>query len=350
MTDIKSLTFKQLARMGEQRGWEPYRARQVFLWLWQKDVNSFAEMTNLNKTFRQHLARDFIISHLIPVRTCSSSDGAIKITFRLHDNNLIESVFILDEDRRTICVSTQVGCPVGCRICATGQLGFIRNLQWFEIVEQIQGITRATGIKPTNIVFMGMGEPFLNLSQTLEAVRVINSDWGMKIGARRITISTAGIPQGIRQIARFPLQIRLAISLNATTDEIRSQLMPINRQYPIKQVLKAVKEYHRLTRRRVTFEYVLIDRINNLPEDVLRLSSLLKNIPCKINLIPFNPFPGSPFKSPSPQAVQKFALALYPLLPAVTIRKSKGAKVLAGCGQLAAVTAVRHNKLEPQIG
>ncbi len=337
MTDIKSLTLEQLSQIGEQNGWEPYRARQIFTWLWQKDANSFAEMTNLSKTLRQQLAQNFFISHLTPICTHSSPDGAIKITFRLSDNNIIESVLISDEDRRTFCVSTQVGCPLGCRICATGQLGFKRNLQWFEIVEQIQGITRATGIKPTNIVFMGMGEPLLNLSQTLEAVRVINSNYGLKIGARRITISTAGIPQGIRELARFPLQIRLAISLNAPTDELRSQLMPINRQSPIKKILEAVREYYHLTHRRVTFEYVLIDRVNNRPEDIQRLPQLLKSIPCKINIIPFNPFPGSPFKAPPPSAVQKFALALYPHLPAVTIRKSKGATVFAGCGQLAAV-------------
>ncbi|MCL6466543.1 MAG: 23S rRNA (adenine(2503)-C(2))-methyltransferase RlmN [candidate division WOR-3 bacterium] len=335
MTDIKSFTLEQLIQYGEKCGWEKYRARQLFLWLYQKNATSFDEMTNLSKNFRQELSKQFYISNLSPIRILSSPDSTVKLTFALQDDNIIESVLLFDQNRRTVCVSTQVGCPLNCRICATAKLGFKRNLKWFEIVEQIQALIRQTNTTPTNIVFMGMGEPLLNLDEVLEAVKTINSDYGLKIGARRITISTAGIPDGIYRLAQFPLQIRLAVSLNATNDQTRSMIMPINKRYPLKILFEAIRAYYAQTHRRITFEYVLLDGINNLPEDISRLVRLLEGIPCKINLIPFNPFPGSPFRPPTPAAVKRFALALYPHLPTVTIRKSKGGKILAGCGQLA---------------
>ncbi|MGQ9708352.1 MAG: 23S rRNA (adenine(2503)-C(2))-methyltransferase RlmN [bacterium] len=336
MINIKAFTIEELNRLAEKMGWEKYRPRQIFQWLWQQDAASFDQMSNLSKEFRYQLAQRFYISRLEPFRTISSPDRTIKCTYKLNNCNLIESVLIFEQNRRTICVSTQVGCALNCRLCATARLGFKRNLKWFEIVEQIKSLSRVTMVQPTNIVFMGMGEPLLNLDEVLKAVQVINSDYGLRIGARRITISTAGIPAAILRLADFPLKVRLAISLNATTDKIRSKLMPINRRYPLNTLLAAVREYVKKTRRRVTFEYVLIDGTNNLPDDVARLVRLLKNIPCKVNLIPFNPFPGSEFNPPNDDNIQQFARALYPLLPAVTIRKSKGASILAGCGQLAA--------------
>ncbi len=335
MTDIKTFTFEQLKDLGAELGWQRFRAQQIFLWLWQKHVTTFDQMTNLSKEFRARLAERFFISNLVPIKIQKSADKTTKFTFRLSDGNVIESVLLFDQNRRTVCVSTQVGCGLGCRFCATARMGFKRNLYWHEIVEQIQAIIRETKIMPTNVVFMGMGEPLLNWSAVVEAVKAINSNYGLKIGARRITISTAGIPEGIRKVADFPLQLRLAISLNATTDKVRSQIMPINNRYPLKTIFPAILEYIKKTKRRVTFEYVLIDGVNDRDEDGKRLIARLKNIPCKINLIPFNPFPGSEFRPPSPRSVEKFARALYPFLPAVTIRKSKGTKILAGCGQLA---------------
>lgn len=336
-TDIKSFNLEELNLLAEKLSWEKYRPMQIFQWLYQKDAQSFDQMTNLNKQLRTQLAQRFYISRLEPVRTIKSEDRTTKCTFKLDDGNLIESVLIFDQNRRTICVSTQAGCALGCHFCATAKMGFKRNLKWFEIVEQIQALIRTTSIQPTNIVLMGMGEPLLNLDEVLNAVKVINSNYGLRIGARRITISTAGIPEGILQIARFPLQIRLAISLNATDDKTRSQLMPVNKRYPLKSLLNAAREYVKITRRRLTFEYVLIPGINNLPDDAVRLTKLLKNIPCKVNLIPFNPFPGTKFQPPSEKEVKQFAQALYPYLPAVTIRKSKGGSIQAGCGQLAAL-------------
>lgn len=335
MTDIKSFTLEQLIQYCEERGWENYRAYQIFVWLYQKNATNFDEMTNLSKQLRQELNQQFYISHLVPIRTLSSPDSTVKLTLALEDSNIIESVFLSDGNRHTACVSSQVGCPLNCRICATAHLGFKRNLKWYEIIEQVQALTRATGIMPTNIVFMGMGEPLLNLNEVLEAIKVMNSNYGQKIGARRITISTAGIPEGIYRLAEFPLQVRLAVSLNASNDHTRTMIMPINQRYPLNTILEAIREYYSRTHRPITFEYVLLDGINTLPVDIFRLPQLLKNIPCKINLIPFNPFPGATFQPPSPTAVKKFAQALYPYLPAVTIRKSKGSKILAGCGQLA---------------
>lgn len=338
MTDIKSLTFEQLKEIGAKLSWERYRAQQVFLWLWQKGVSSFDEMTNLSKEFRAQLTEKYYISNLVPSQRRESADQTTKFTFPLIDGQLIESVLIIDQNRRTVCASTQVGCALGCRLCATARMGFKRNLAWSEIVEQVQAVGREMKVGPTNVVFMGMGEPLLNWGEVAEAIKTINSNYGLKIGARRITVSTAGIPEMIRQVAEFPYQVRLAVSLNATTDAVRSRLMPINNRYPIKALLTAVRDYVKKTQRRVTFEYVLIAGVNNLPEDAARLIILLRNIPCKLNLIPFNPIPGSEFKSPSSRSVEKFAHTLYPFLPAVTIRKSKGARICAGCGQLALYT------------
>lgn len=336
MLNIKSFTIEELTRLSLNSGWEKYRAVQIYQWIWQKNADSFDQMTNLNKNLRNELSNRFYISRLKVLNTITDSDRTTKFTFGLEDSNIIEAVLIPDGKRRTICLSTQVGCALGCRFCATARIRFKRNLQWYEIVEQIQAIRKITGISPTNVVFMGMGEPLLNLDEVLKAIKTINSGYGLKIGARRITVSTAGIPEGIKKIATFPIPVRLAISLNATTELTRSKLMPINKRYPLKTLLKEVLNYVNTTGRRVTFEYVLIEGVNNLKKDTERLTNLLRNIPCKINLIPLNPFPGTEFMPPSPEKVVQFARLLYPYLPAVTIRKSRGSNVLAGCGQLAA--------------
>ncbi|MGC8797363.1 MAG: 23S rRNA (adenine(2503)-C(2))-methyltransferase RlmN [candidate division WOR-3 bacterium] len=336
MINIKSFTLDELVNLATNMGWERYRALQIYQWLWQKNVDSFSEMTNLSKNLRTELATKFYIGRLNALNTAVDADGTMKFTFELEDRNIIESVLIFDRQRRTGCLSTQVGCTLGCRFCATARLGFKRNLRWFEIVEQIHTMLKITKVQLTNIVFMGMGEPLLNLDEVIKAISVINSDYGLRIGARRITVSTAGIPDGIRKIARLPLQIRLAISLNAASDHVRSTLMPINNRYPLNMLLEAAREYVELTGRRLTFEYVLIDGVNDSKTDAEYLIRFLHNIPCKINLIPVNQFSGSEFKSPRLDRVVQFARYLYPHLPAVTIRKSRGSNILAGCGQLAA--------------
>uniref|UniRef100_A0A7C4CDE9 Probable dual-specificity RNA methyltransferase RlmN n=1 Tax=candidate division WOR-3 bacterium TaxID=2052148 RepID=A0A7C4CDE9_UNCW3 len=338
LPDIKSLTPARLSALGVERGWPRYRAAQLFDWLWRRSARSFDEMTNLSKACRAELAREFSLGFLEPETTLRDRDGTVKARFRLDDGETIESVFIPDADRRTICVSTQAGCPLGCRFCYTGRHGFVRNLGWHEIAGQVQAMQQALQTRATNVVFMGMGEPFLNPDAVYDAIRTLNTDSGLGIGARHITVSTVGIPGAIRAFAAFPLQCRLAISLNAADDETRSAVMPVNQRFPLAEVLAAVREYIRTTRRRVTFEYVMLQGINDRQADLHNLARLLKGVPCKLNLIPFNPFPGAEFRPPSPAAVRRFAETLFPLLPAVTVRKSKGSTILAGCGQLAAAS------------
>jgi len=369
MLDLRSFTLAQFAELCSRLDWEPYRAKQVYSWLWQKGATDMDAMTNLSKEKRNQLKQEFTIAELKTEKTARDKDGTVKFTWRLSDGEIVESVFIPESDRRTVCVSTQVGCSLGCEFCYTGRMGFRRNLAWHEIAGQvlevrkrIQGIEESrnqeavgseldpltTGpLDPSplvsNVVFMGMGEPFLNYDATIEAVTQLNSDLGLNIGARKITVSTAGIPDAIRKYARFPLQSRLAVSLNASDNETRDQLMPINQRHPLEELIPAVREFTKLKGKRVTFEYVLIDGVNNRKQDVAQLSRLLEGIPCKLNLIPFNPFPDSDLKPPPPQEVERFKLALFPLLPAVTVRRSRGTNILAACGQLAGPMSESRN-------
>jgi 23S rRNA (adenine2503-C2)-methyltransferase len=373
--DLRSLTLVELQSEFAALGWPRYAAGQVFTWLWQKDIDDISAMTNLSKERRALLAERYTVGQPELLRTIHDEDGTTKFTFKLADGNIIESVFIPDSpssivhrpssptsSRRTVCVSTQVGCKLGCDFCFTGTMGFTRDLAWHEIATQVLAIRQLLGsaksqgenpksdsapdlaISPfpfpliTNVVFMGMGEPFLNFDATIEAAKTINAENGLGIGARRITISTSGIPDGIRAFTKLSQQFRLALSLNASDDETRSRLMPVNKLHPLKEVMAAIREYAAAKGKRVTFEYVLVDGINNRDKDVKQLAALLKGIPCKVNLIPLNPFPGCELKAPSEQSVDAFAKKLWPLVPAVTVRRSKGARILAGCGQLAGLT------------
>jgi 23S rRNA (adenine2503-C2)-methyltransferase len=376
MQDLRALTLGQLEALCAELGWPRYAAGQVFTWLWQKGVNDIAAMTNLSKERRALLAERYTVGRLELVRTLADDDGTTKFTFKLADGNIIESVFMGEGSgvqglkgsgsgtrtpeppdpgtpgRRTVCVSSQVGCRLGCDFCFTGTLGFTRDLAWHEITSQVLSVRsfvpRPSSIAPSpqslapnpisNVVFMGMGEPFLNYDATIEAAKTINAENGLGIGARRITISTSGIPEGIRAFIQVPQQFRLALSLNASDDETRSRLMPVNKLHPLKEVMAAIREYVAAKGKRVTFEYVLVDGINNRDKDVKQLAALLKGIPCKVNLIPLNPFPGCELKAPSEQSVDAFARKLWPLVPAVTVRRSKGARILAGCGQLAGLS------------
>jgi len=372
--DLRSLTLAQLQALCAELGWPRYTAAQVFTWLWQKGVDDLAAMTNLSKERRALLSERF---SLLPplsslLSTASDDDGTTKFTFKLADGNIIESVLIGEGSgvlgfegpgsmtrtpalsdrglrgqppdagtpaRRTVCVSTQVGCKLGCTFCFTGTHGFRRDLSWHEIAAQVLAVRsfviRHSDFVITNVVFMGMGEPFLNYDATIEAAKTINAENGLGIGARRITISTSGIPDGIRAFARVEEQFRLALSLNASDDETRSRLMPVNKIHPLKDVMAAMRDYTDAKGKRVTFEYVLVDGINNRDRDVKQLAALLKGIPCKLNLIPLNPFAGCELTPPAPESVETFARKLWPHVPAVTVRRSKGASILAGCGQLA---------------
>jgi 23S rRNA (adenine2503-C2)-methyltransferase len=354
MTDLKSLDLPALEKFVAGLGWEKYRARQIFTWIWQRAVSDFDAMTDIAKPRRAELKEKTTISVLKPVGTIRAGDGTTKFAFELEDGLRIESVFIPEPPRRTVCVSSQVGCALGCDLCFTGQAGFRRDLRFHEIADQALQASRLAAsdlsdrsdksdrIAPvlTNVVLMGMGEPMLNLDEVLKACEIINSDLALKIGARHITISTAGIPDGIRRLADHPKQFKLAVSLNATNDETRDRLMPVNRRYPMAEVFEAIRYYTGKTHKRVTFEYVLIRGTNDAPADAQRLIHLLRYIPCKINLIPFNFCPNRDYQRPTPESVEAFAAILYPDLPAVSIRKSKGAEIQAACGQLSGQTSL----------
>lgn len=353
MTDLKSLGLTELEQFVAGLGWEKYRAKQLFTWMWQKGESDFDRMTNLAKDKRAALKDSARISLLAELRRQAAEDGTTKLLFELEDGLRIESVFIPDPPRRTVCVSTQVGCPLGCDLCFTAQQGFKRNLKFHEIADQVLQVSRfisvhqCTSVVPagrplnetiSNVVMMGMGEPMLNLDEVLKAGEVLNSDLAFRIGARHITISTSGIPDGIRRLGDYPRQFKLAVSLNATDDETRSRLMPINKKHPLGQLFDAIRYYTDKTRKRVTFEYVLIRGVNDREEDARRLIKLVRYVPCKINLIPFNSCPNRDYHRPTPDSIEAFAQILYPELPAVSIRKSKGADIRAACGQLSGTT------------
>lgn len=335
-TDLKNCTLRELEKELSKIELPTFRARQAFKWLWQKGSRSFDEMTDISKPLREKLAQRFRISALkIKTRTGSAKEGAVKHLFELEDGLNVESVWLKDRDRRTVCVSTQVGCALGCAICRTGQMGFARNLRPAEIAGQVLEVQRGQSERITNVVFMGMGEPFLNYEATLTAARILNEDFGLSIGARKITISTAGIVPGIKRFAKEPEQFKLAISLNAADQETRERIMPIAAKYPLNELIPEVRRFVDTKGKRVTFEYVLLSGVNDRKKDAENLEMLLAAIPCKINLIPLNPFPGCALRAPSPAHVEEFMRWIMPNLPAVTLRKSLGSAILAGCGQLA---------------
>ncbi|MBI3582762.1 MAG: 23S rRNA (adenine(2503)-C(2))-methyltransferase RlmN [Nitrospinae bacterium] len=347
--NLKNLSLQEIEGLVESLGEKPYRARQIYEWVFQKDVSDIGEMTNLSLNLREQLNKPAYISRLSIANKRTSSDGTSKYLFLLEDGNSIESVLIPDEDRLTLCISTQVGCKLGCAFCLTGKSGFVRNLSQSEIIEQILSVQRE--IRPplsslltkegngvvgdiTNIVLMGMGEPLDNYENIIKSIKTMISPNGLKIPARRITLSTSGLIPEIKKLAKENLKINLAISLNASDNETRDKIMPVNKKYPIEELLEALKEYPLPPNRRITFEYVIIKGLNDSIEDAKRLSNILKNIKCKINLIPFNSFEGSDYETPDYKNVEEFQNFLISRHYTAIIRKSKGADICAACGQL----------------
>ncbi len=323
-----------LSQMGERS----FRAKQLMKWIYGKGVGGFSQMTDLSKGLRERLAAVFSLGGMKLVQRMDSQvDKVTKFLFELEDGERVESVLIREGRRRTVCLSTQVGCPLGCRFCATGRVGLRRNLRAGEIVGQVIEVGRVTGERPTNLVFMGMGEPLLNYEEVLKSVRIFNSPYGLGIGARKMTLSTAGLVPQMGRLTREGIKLGLAISLNAPDDKLRDWLMPINRKYPLKGILKAAKEFTQIHRRRVTFEYLLIAGVNDSFDEATKLAQMVKGIPCKINLIPYNPIPRAKFRRPDPQRVEFFRRWLYPLTSTVTLRESKGKDIGAACGQLQAL-------------
>ncbi len=332
--NLKGMTAEEIAGVLTSLGVESYRARQIFQWVYNKNAISFDRMTNLSKALREKLAEKAQILTLKPLSVQrSSQSGTVKFLFGLPDGHAVESVYIPDGRRRTVCVSSQVGCALQCRFCQTGKMGLLRNLAAGEIVDQVLAIERELGVSVTNVVMMGMGEPFHNYENALRAAELFSHPEGMAIGQRRITISTAGLVPQIERFTREKRRFKLAISLNATTNAQRNDLMPINKKYPLEVLLQAVRNYSRHSRNRVTFEYVLIGGVNDSVQDARRLRDLLKGIHCKINLIPYNPT-GPGFQPPAEEKLEAFIRELLDFPAPVTVRRSRGTDIDAACGQL----------------
>jgi len=334
--DIKDLTQSDLEHLVLTFGHQEYRARQLIKWLYRRRIINFHEMTDLPKPFRETLGRVAFISTLTPNRIETSADGSRKFLFPLMDGNSVESVLVPDRSRLTLCISTQVGCPLGCRFCLTGRMGFVRNLTTSEILNQILAAQQeeAPRGKITNIVFMGMGEPLANYDNTVKAIEVMNYDLGLGLSGRRITLSTSGLVPAMERLLSTRLRFQWAVSLNAADDDTRSFLMPINKSHPLKEIIEICRRFQLRPRERITFEYVLIDGINDSPRDALRLAHLIKGIPCKVNLIPFNESPELEFRKPRDKKILKFQMVLLDRHITCFIRKSRGGDISAACGQL----------------
>ena len=348
---IKSLTPEELTPHFAARGEPAYRAKQVADWLYRKRVDSFAAMTDLPAATRARLAEEFSFVRPEIVQVLGSKDTTRKYLFRLADGNLIESVLIpaspalygAASDRRTACVSTQVGCAYGCRFCASGLDGFTRNLEPDEIVDQLLAIEAASGETIDNIVFMGMGEPLANLTNLLRAIRIINAPWGLEIGARHITISTSGLAPQIRKLATEPTQFRLAISLHGATDEVRSKIMPVNRKYNLATLLAACADYV-AQKKRLMFEYILIAGVNDTDEQAHALARHAACLSAKINLIPYNTVEGLAWTRPSRNRQESFLRILREHGAVATLRREKGHDIDAACGQLRLQTKRRERQ------
>jgi len=334
--DLKSLTLKELEQLLQEKGEPRYRADQIAAWVFPRAVTSFDAMTDLSLDLRRRLSEETRITGSTIARTERSEiDGTEKLLLEYDDGTLVESVLLRDRERTTACVSTQVGCRLGCSFCATGDMGFERDLTSAEIIEQIQALRRrAEQQQLNNIVFMGMGEPLDNYDETLRAVRTANAPWGLGVGARRMTISTAGIVPGIRRLAGEGLQVNLALSLNAPTQELRARLMPIAETYPLDELLAAVHEYIRSVGRFVTLEYVLLGGINDSTDCADELADIAGGLLCKLNLICYNEIENGPFSPPDDVTQQAFYTRLRHRCPTVVRRISRGSDIAAGCGQL----------------
>ena len=343
--DLRSLSLEELSTLVDRMGEKPYRARQLFRWLHQRGAATLEAMTDLPKPFRERLAQETRLATLAIDALQRSSDGTRKYRLRTADGKLIESVYMPDVDvddedegigvRRTLCVSTQVGCAMGCGFCMTATMGLVRNLTAGEIVDQVHRVNADLGDKPiTNLVFMGMGEPLHNYASVMRALELLQHEDGLNISHRRITVSTSGL---VPNIVRFgeESQVKLAVSLNATTDEQRSKLMPVDRKWNIAALMDAVRKFPSRQGRRVTFEYVLLRDVNDTDEDAARLAALLRNLPVKVNLIPYNENPGLGFGDPGEARLQAFRKVLQSKGIVSMVRKNRGRDIAAACGQLA---------------
>jgi 23S rRNA (adenine2503-C2)-methyltransferase len=353
--EIKGFDLSELQAFVLGLGEKKYRASQLYQWIYAKGARSFDDMTDISKEFRAILARAAALTNLRLVAKEVSSDGTVKFLFGLRDGLAIESVLIPSakgsteiDDRLTLCVSTQVGCPLDCEFCATGSMGFKRNLSAGEIVDQVLQAQRSYGKRITNLVYMGMGEPMLNYDNVMKSIHLLNDDRGLNVGVRHITISTAGYTNKIRQMANEGCKVKLALSLHSLDNEKRTKLMPVTKRFPVPELIDALAYYYRKTRRRPTFEYILFDGFNDAESDVAAFRRLSERIPCKVNLIPFHTiefihptgFARSLKPAPIPR-IEAFAKELRRADITVMVRSSSGLDINAACGQLAIIGSQR---------
>lgn len=319
-----------------------WRGGQLLDWVYQRKVVGFDAMTNLPATLRTGLAERLDLEPLVLARVQGSNDTTRKFLWRLHDGRFVETVLIpaspalygSRSDRLTLCVSSQVGCAYDCKFCASGLAGFTRNLSTGEIVGQVLGAARESGQRIDNLVFMGMGEPLANLRNLLPALEILNAPWGLGIGARHMTISTSGLAPQIERLAELPMQIRLAISLHGASNEVRDRIMPVNRRYPIERLFESLRVWRRNKAQKLTFEYILIDRINDDPAEAVLLARHARELDAKVNLIPYNTVHGLPWERPSAGRQEEFLRQLRKRGVTATLRREKGHDIDAACGQL----------------
>ncbi len=340
--DALTLTKPEWEALLLEMGEPAYRAGQILDWLFRRRVRDWADMSNLPSPLREKLAAKFPSQRLEKVRVTGSKDTTRKFLFRLADGQLIESVLIPASpalygeasDRRTICISSQVGCAYGCKFCASGLEGWKRNLTAAEIVDQFLQVESESGEKINNIVFMGMGEPMANYENLLRAITILNASWGVGVGARHMTVSTSGLVPRIRDLAAQPLQVRLAISFHGATDEVRSRIMPVNKKHPVEELLSACEDYVARKKQRLTFEYILIRDINDSPEQSRLLAKQARRVNAKINLIPYNTVEGLEWERPDEKRQDEFLAILRGAGVEATLRREKGHDIAAACGQL----------------
>lgn len=333
---LTSLTLAELEPICVAMGEPVYRAKQMLSWVYEKGATAFDQMSNLPKNFQRQCAEQYQVFQTSVGAIAQTAYGTEKVLVHLPDGNVIECVLLREGKRITACVSTQVGCAMACRFCASGIPGLERNLTTGEIIEQVLHIKKhlLPGERLTNVVFMGIGEPLANYDNAVRSMRIINAGWGLGIGARHITISTVGVIEGIRRLAHEGLKVNLAISLHASDDVTRSKIIPLNKKIGIKSLIAAAREYFEVTGRDVSFEYILIDGVNASKQDAESLAQVLKGIQCNINVLPVNPVEEFNWRPPSEGAIEIFCNILEKHGLVVTIRKKKGSHINAACGQL----------------
>lgn len=337
--DIRALTKEQLREFFVDQGDKAFRGNQVYEWLWAKSAHSFEDMTNLSKETRAMLKNNFVINHIKVDTMQKSSDGTIKNAVKLHDGLIVESVLIPAKNRTTACVSSQVGCSLDCKFCATARLKRMRNLNPDEIYDQVVAIDKESRLyhnRPlSNIVFMGMGEPLMNYNNVLKAIGKITSDEGLGMSPKRIVVSTSGVPKMIKKMADDGVKFKLAVSLHSAIDEVRTSIMPFNATFPLVDLREALEYWYAKTKNRITYEYVVWKDINDKQKDIDALIAFCKFAPSKVNLIEYNPIDDGEFQQASNQAIDKYVRNLEKNNITVTVRRSRGKDIDAACGQLA---------------